>query len=183
MYQCSIGVTQPREGDYLVQEPDGSLYVLRPTTDEAFEDVDFDAMPPLEELLEKGIVVETPDSIRKLDCSLRDKMLNLSVDLAQLEDVRMDLENVVLERRFGFPTKAAREAREQIIEVKEKIASICREYDDLDAQLKEKVLKPLSEADKAQSKSHNLDDLISHAAGRVQSHQGIMKNQKSFDRE
>lgn len=182
-FKSSIGVTQPREGDYLVQEPDGSLYVLRPTNEEAFEDVEFDAMPPLEDLLEQGIVVETPDAIRKLDCTLRDKMLDLSADLALMEDVLMDLQNTALERRFGFPTKAAREAKHQIIEVKAKMASMCQEYDELDAELKEKVLKPLSEQDKTKSKIHSLDSMISHASVRTQPQQGITQNPKSFDRE
>lgn len=182
-FKSSFGVTQPEVGDYLVQDSDNNIYFLRPTNAEEFDDVEFDAMPPLEELLAKGIIVETPDDIRNLDCVFRDKMLDLSVDLAFTEDMLMDLENTALERRFGFPTREARDAKRQIVEVKGKMATMCQEYDKLEKELKEKVLKPLSEQGQGQSKRNSLDSLIYHASGSSQQQKGITQNFKSFERD
>ena len=156
-------LSTPREGHYLVVASDGSFSFNDPGHLEFYNLVGYTSMPPLQELLEKGIVVETPEAIRKVDFDIQDKMFELSMDLMDEHSAIRELEGISLERRFLFPTKEAREANRKITVHEENIKSINKELDALDFDLNEKVRKPLLSFVKSQSERPTLKQLIDRA--------------------
>ena len=181
-YKSTIQVPRPRSGDYLVQEPDGNVYVSRLSDFESFDDVEFDSMPSIESLLEKGIVVEVSEDIKKIDFALQDKLSHLDADLSYLEIALEELGIDMEEKRFGFPTKAARQAKVQYGEVKSEHDALSREYAQIEAELQEKVVKPLTLAQNNPARRIGLDQMISEADDRRQQHLGIMQNHLNPER-
>lgn len=166
-YKSTIYVSNPQKGDYLIQSADGSIYVSRPSYSEHFDDVDFDARPPLQDLLAKGLVVEVPADIARTEFLLQEKRSDLALEIQEAEHHLEDLERDMLKRRFGFPTREARQAKKEYAELEPKVLNMNRQFGELGSQLHHKVLAPLKELQKQQShRCHgSLDQTISQAQG------------------
>lgn len=161
-FKSTLYVDNPREGDYIIQEPDNSISVFRPTYPEVFDDVFFDAMPSLQELLDKGIIVLVPEDIKNLDFHLQRQLDELNEEYMLTENALETAEDNMHERRFGFPTKQARESRLVYETLKAKLEDLLARYNQLDAQLQKKVIHVLSV--NAQIGSESLDAKIHKAS-------------------
>lgn len=181
-YQSTLYAPQPRAGDYLVREPDGSTYAVCPGHLERFDDVEFETMPSLDNLLATGTIVEVPEHIRKVDFALQDKMSSLNADIVAEDTILEELASEMSLRRFGFPTKIAREAKALYNELKPKFDAMCQEYSDLETELHEKVIKPLADLAKDRPKHIGLDQVISNAADRRQQQLGSRQNTQDRER-
>lgn len=142
-YRSTMYMPSPSEGDYIVQRPDGILYLERPLDPECYDNVEFGQMPTLQELQADGIVVETPDEIRELDYELREMRADLSEELWYAECNMQTLEDNMNQKKFGFPTKAAREARKEYSVKKPEFQQLQQRYEELSAQLTKQVIAPL----------------------------------------
>ena len=187
-FKSTTYVSNPQKGDYLIQSADGSMYVSRPSYSEHFDDVEFDAMPPLQELMAKGVVVEVPATIARTEFYLQGKMSDLALEIQTAEEYLEDLEREMLKRRFGFPTKASRQAKQEYFELKPVVLNMNKQFDDLDSQFRQKVLAPLKELQKQRNQKRNtsLDQTISRSEGicRQQAHNNgfVMGKEPGHDR-
>ena len=166
-YPSTMFLTSPQKGDYLIQTSNGELYADRPTDPEHFADVFFEAMPSLQGLLDKGIVVETPKHIMDIDYKLQQKMDKVDNEAAYMDDHLEVLEEAMQERRFGFPTKAARQAKEEFQKLEPQLFQMNKQFSELGAQLNEKVLAPLKQLQQ-RKKTVSLDETISGVAEEAQ---------------
>lgn len=164
-YESTIHLPVPLVGDYLVIPPKDEPFVERPGDSEAFDDVYFHAIPPVSDLIQKGIVVEVPDPIRKADYKLQDKLFELSEDIRVLEDYLGELSYRAEKRRFGFLTKDARHARELYLNASKDLEDLYAESTSLNAEHQKTVLKPLEALVKENSARVGLDKKIADASG------------------
>lgn len=181
-FESTFFLSNPKYGDYLVLEPDGNLYVVDPVIPERFDGVEFHAMPSLQNLQESGTVVETPESIRKLDYMLQDKLFELSFDILEAENLLSDLEGSATQRKFGFPTKAARESKKQMEDQKAAIAALYEEFSDLETQLKEQVFDPLKSISSRKIQRTPIDEMVSKADERAKQQLKLVQTQKDHER-
>lgn len=144
VYESSMYVASPQKGDYLIRSEDGNVYVERPSYLEFFDNVSFGAMPSVDELLSRGIIVEVQEKTVRLDFYLQDKLESLHWEIFEAEKHLDDLEHDMYLRRFGFLTKEAREAKRQYLELKPEIEQMYERFSRLESEYNEKVVMPLT---------------------------------------
>lgn len=138
-YPCA----KPKEGDYILLHPNGDMLLQRPTDFDAFVDVEFRAMPPLESLLSSGVVIETSHSIMVLDYSLQTDLFLTFDEILHMEYEMEALEKLKSEKWLWFPTKAACRAKRKYQELKTNQELLYERYENLMVSLREDVVKPL----------------------------------------
>lgn len=185
-YKSTTYVTEPQKGDYLIQSADGSLYVHRPSYPELFDNAEFDAMPSLQDLQKKGIVLEVPADLARKEFYLQEKRSDLALEIQEAEHHMEDLEKDMLQRRFGFPTREARQAKEQYESLKPVVLNMNKQFGELGSQLHWQVFTPLKELQQ-QKKFVRLDEKISDAAERSKQNQDkamglTIRKETSYDR-
>lgn len=150
-FKDSRGILHLHSGDYLLQAEDGSLSAMRPAPDNynAFKGVLFDSIPELSKLEAEGIIVEIP-----LNIAARDFYLQLEMEKTMREIRNTQAELYLLkrskemeQRKFGFLTKGAKEARKNYDESTAKIKELERKYEELADQQDKEIILPLSQKD------------------------------------
>ena len=171
-------LSAPEIGDYLVLGDDGKLSALCPISFEKYNGVVYADMPPLEKLLDAGVVVEVPEDIRDLDWKHQARIEALEGAIDELEEKLEELAPRLNERRFFFLTQEARDSRHIYNELKPTLDRLYRELEEVCEEMDEKVMTPLHEiAEYHQERLHaSVDDLIFGASSRGVEVLGLKKD-------
>lgn len=82
-YQSSYGISSPKAGDYLVMDQTGTS--VQTASDRDFEDVQFSAMPSLDEMLSSGMVVRVPQHLIEQDLAWQNRLQSVKDQIESLE--------------------------------------------------------------------------------------------------
>ena len=88
-YRSTLGVSEPRANDFLILSESGRPEVFRPSDPAAFNDVEFEHIPTVSQLIEKGTIRElTPDECQNF-LSLRTSIEQVTNQLSDIQKQMM----------------------------------------------------------------------------------------------